>query len=140
MVIKKTKVRLTIISVGLAALLLVSAKYFFVDNRPLDVFLAVISTLGGHFTAYAEGYRESNFLSLRAGMTARQVEEIMGPPMSIGQWQEPIPDQPITPGEGSLHKLWHYSRAGKSTGNYWRREVWFKDAVVHRLGSGFYLD
>jgi hypothetical protein len=73
-------------------------------------------------------------------MTVRQVEEIMGPPLSVGQWQEPIAGQPITPGEGPLHDLWRCTRAGKPMGDYWQREVWFKDGVVHSIESGIYVD
>jgi hypothetical protein len=124
------------------ALILTGIKhaFFLLDNRPRDMLLAMVSVLSGHSTIYARGYSESKFRSLRVGMTPQKVEEIMGPPLAKGQWQESIPGQPITPGTGTLHELWRYSRAGKLMGNYWEREVWFKDGVVHCLKREYYVD
>ncbi len=115
-------------------------KHVFINNRPRDVFLATLSGLFGQRTFYAAGYSESKFRSLRVGMTPRQVEDIMGPPLFKGQWQETIPGRPIIPEEGPLHERWGYSRAAKPMGDYWMREVWFKDGVVYSFERGFYLD
>jgi hypothetical protein len=87
------------------------------------------------------GYSESKFRALRVGMTARQVEHIMGPPLARGQWQ--VPDGrggPVTVGEGELDDLWYYTRAGKVRGNFWRREVWFRNGAVYTIDSTYYLD
>jgi hypothetical protein len=135
-----TRPILAAVVVAVAILALAGAKTLFIDNRPRDVLFAAISALDGDFTVYAEGYRESGFRSLRVGMTARQVEDVMGPPLSVGRWQEPVPGQPITPGAGPLNDLWSYTRAGKARGNYWQREVWFKDGVVYSIEISFYLD
>jgi hypothetical protein len=134
------RVRYALIAAAVALYLLWCAKYLFIDNRPLDVLLAAVSTLDGDFTVYRDGFRESAFRSLRVGMSARQVEAIMGPSLDVGQWLETPQGQPIDPGAGRLHPLWRYTRPGKQMGDYWQREVWFKDGVVHILESGFYLD
>lgn len=122
------------------ALILTGIKHVLIDNRPRDVFFATLSGLFGHTTIYARGYSESKFRSLRVGMTPPQVEEIMGPPLTKAQWQESIPGQPITPGVGPLHEIWCYSGPGKRRGNFWMREVCFKDGVVLSLEREFYLD
>jgi hypothetical protein len=122
------------------ALILTGIKHVLIDNRPRDILLAMLSGLFGHTTIYARGYSESKFRSLRVGMSPRKVEEILGPPVAKGQWQEPIPGQPITPGKGPLDELWRYSRSEKPMGNYWEREVWFKDGVVHCLKREYYVD
>jgi hypothetical protein len=122
------------------ALFFIGIKHAFIDNRPRDVFFATLYGLLGDKTFYAAGYNESKFRSLSVGMTSSEVEEIMGPPLIKGQWQEPIPGKPITPGEGPLHERWGYSCAAKPIGNYWMREVWFKGGVVYSFERRFYLD
>lgn len=115
-------------------------KYLFIDNRPLDVLLAAVSTLDGEFTVYRDGFRESAFRSLRVGMTARQVEDIMGPSLDVGQWSETLQVQPLLLEVGRSHASWGYTRPGRPMGDYWRREVWFKDGAVHHLERGFHVD
>ena len=136
----RVTVRRMMVTVAVAGIVLAFAKFLFIDNRPIDVLAAAISALDGHSTVYAEGYSESKFRSLRVGMTARQVEDLMGPPLERSQWQIPSGGGPITPGEGILDDLWHYTRAGKARGNYWQREVWFRNGVVYRTDSTYYLD
>ena len=136
----RVTVRRMMVTVAVAGIILASAKSLFIDNRPSDILMAAISALEGHFTVYAKGYSESKFRSLLVGMTARQVEDIMGPPLESGQWQVPGGSGLITPGEGILDDLWHYTRAGKARGNYWQREVWFRNGVVYCTDSTYYLD
>jgi len=131
------------VMVAVAGIVLAVAKFLFIDNRPTDILFAAISTLEGHSTVYAEGYSESKFRSLRVGMTARQVAEVMGPPLERGHWMDSGDTgvgQPITPGEGIPSDLWYYTGAGKARGNYWRREVWFRNGVVYRTDGTYYLD
>ena len=111
-----------------------------IDNSPRDLLFAALSKLDGDFTVYAPGYRESNFRAIRIGMTQAEVEAIMGSPLEVSEWQEGAPGQPIEMGVGRLQPRWSYSRSGKRLGNYWRRELFFKDGVVHWLESEFYLD
>ena len=133
-------VRRMMVAVAVAAIVLAFAKFLFTDNRPIDILFAAISALEGHFTVYANGYSESRFRSLRAGMTVREVEDIMGSPLEKGKWQVPNRSGPTTPGKGILDDIWYYSRAGKARGNYWRREVWFRNGAVYRTETAYYLD
>ena len=137
---RRITVRRTMVAVAVAGIVLASIKFLFIDHRPTDLLFAAISALGGHFTVYADGYSESRFRSLRPGMTVRQVEAIMGSPLEKGKWQVPEGPGPTTPGEGDLNDIWYYSRAGKSRGNYWRSEVWFRKGVVYRTDGTYYLD
>jgi hypothetical protein len=139
-------VRRMMVAVTIAGIVLAVAKTIFIDNRPLDVLIATLSALDGDFTVYADGFNESRFRSLRVGMTARQVEIIMGPPLARGQWQDSGGSGPITPGVGTLEDLWRYSRAGRApragnaTANYWRREVWFRGGAVYSIDRTYYVD
>ncbi len=132
--------RRAMIAIAVLGIVLASARLWFIDNNPRDVLFASISALEGHYTIYSEVYRESRFRSLRAGMTARQVEDIMGPPLAKGRWMAADGGGPTTTEGGTLHDLWHYTRAGKSRGNYWRREVWFRDGLVYATDRSYYLD
>ena len=68
-------------------------------------------------TFYSEKYGESKFLSLRKGMTAREVEAIIGPPL------ERIPHA-----DGSV--LWTYSNREDDTCSFDMCWVYFKDDRV----------
>ena len=134
-------VRRMMVAVAIAAIVLALVKALFIDKRSIDLLFAEISALEGHLTVYAQGYREPKFRTLRVGMTVRQVEEIMGAPLEQGQWQ--VPDGrggPVTVGEGELDDSWYYTRAGKVRGNYWLREVWFRNGAVYSIESRYYLD
>ena len=133
-------VRRMMVAVAIAGIGLAFAKFLFIDNRPADILFAAISALEGRSTVYAKKYSESKFRSLRVGMTVRQVEDIMGPPLETGHWQVPSGSGPTTPGDGPLDDLWYYTRAGKALGNYWRREVWFRNGLVDSTDSTSYLD
>ncbi len=136
-------IRRLMVMVAVAGMVLAVAKLLFIDNRPTDFLFAAISALEGHSTIYAEGYSESKFRSLRVGMTAAQVEAVMGAPLSRGHWMDSGDagvGQPITPVEGTLSDLWYYTRPARARGNHWRREVWFRNGVVYRADSTYYLD
>jgi hypothetical protein len=138
------RVRRMMVAVAVVGIVLVLAKYLFIDNRPGDILAAAISALGGHYTVYADGYSESKFRSIRVGMTVRQVEEILGPPLVQGQWQVPNGNGPITPGIGALDDIWYYTRGGKhvqqGTVSHWKRAVLFRNGVVWGTDSTYYLD
>jgi hypothetical protein len=136
----RVTVRRMMVVVAVAGLVLALAKSLFIDNRPRDILFATISALEGHSTVYAKGYSEYKFRSLRVGMTARQVEAIMGLPLGRGQWMVHSGSGPITTGEGILDDLWYYTCAGKARGNYWRTEVSFQNGVVYGTDSTYYLD
>jgi hypothetical protein len=132
------------VAVAIAGIVLAFAKYLFVDNRPGDILVAALGALGGHYTVYAEGYSEAKFRSIRVGMTVRQVEEIMGPPLVKGEWQVPNGSGPVTPGVGSLDDIWYYTRGGKQvkqgTASHWRRAVLLRNGVVCGTDSTYWLD
>jgi hypothetical protein len=136
----RVTIRRMMAAIAVAAIVLALAKSLFIDDRPRDVLAAAISALDGESTVYAGGYSESKFRSLRVGMTARQVEDVMGPPLARGRWMDSDASRPATPGEGIPNDIWYYTRAGKAGGNYWRRDVWFRDGLVHEMDGTFYLD
>ncbi len=136
----RVTVRRMMFTVATAGIMLAVGKFVFIDNRPIDLLLASLSVVDGDYTVYGGGFSESRFRSVRVGMSERQVENIMGPPLWRGQWMAPAVGLPITPGEGELNDLWHYTRAGKASGNYWRREVWFQDGVVYKTEKTYYVD
>jgi hypothetical protein len=142
--IRRPRLRLTVRHimgmVAIAGIVLAFGIFLLVDNDPVDLLLAAISRLGGDFTVYSNGYSESRFRSVRRGMAVHDVAEIMGPPLEMGKWQVPGGRGPITPEEGVLDDIWFYSRAGQPMGNYWRREVWFRNGTVYRTEGGFYVD
>jgi hypothetical protein len=121
-----------------------TAKYLFIDNTPWDILAAGLGALDGHYTVYAEGYSESRFRSIRVGMTVRQVEEIMRPPLEKGQWQLPNGSGPVTPGVGPLDEIWYYTRGGKhvqqGTASHWHKSVLFRNGVVWRTENTYWLD
>ena len=74
--------------------LLAFTKYLCIDNRPGTSSPPRFGS-DGEYTVYADGYSESKFRSIRVGMTVRQVEEIMGPPLMKGsvagpQWERTL--------------------------------------------------
>src|SRR4051794_28468091 len=62
-------------------------------------------------TEFSSGYRDWAWLSLRHGMTEREVEAAIGPPLrKVKRLGE---------------EVWAYSRSPADT-SYWKREVWFR--------------
>jgi hypothetical protein len=136
-------IRRMMVMVAVAGIVLAVAKFLFIDNRPTDILFAAMFGLQGHSTVYGEGYSESKFRSLRVGMAAQQVEDALGPPLARGHWMDTGDTgvgQPITPEEGTRSDIWYYTGPGKARGNYWRREVWFRNGVVYRTDGTYYLD
>ncbi len=136
----RVTIRRMMVATAVAAIVAAAAKSLLVDNRPRDILAAAISAPDGEYTVYAGGYSESKFRSLRAGMTVRQVEEIMGPPLDRGRWMDSDAAGPTTAGEGIPQDIWYYTRAGKARGDYWRREVWFRDGLVYHTEGTYYMD
>jgi hypothetical protein len=130
--------------VAIVAVVLSLAKYFFIENRPRDILAAALGALDGEYTVYAEGFSEYSFRSIRVGMSSRQVEEIMGPPLEKGQWQVPSGSGPVTPGVGPLDDIWYYTRGGKHvpgrTASHWTRAVLFRNGIVWGTDSTYWAD
>jgi hypothetical protein len=138
------RVRSMMVAVAIAGVVVAFTKYLCIDSRPVDLLAAAIGALDGEYTVYADGYSESKFRSIRIGMTVRQVEEIMGPPLTKGLWQAPNGSGPITPGVDPIDEIWHYARGGKHvqlrTASHWQRAVLFRNTVVWGTDSTYYID
>jgi outer membrane protein assembly factor BamE (lipoprotein component of BamABCDE complex) len=67
-------------------------------------------------TSYSTGFREERFATIRVGMTANQVETILGPPIAKEPW-----------GEGTEN--WQYS-GPRGPAFYRRRWVLFNNGRV----------
>jgi outer membrane protein assembly factor BamE (lipoprotein component of BamABCDE complex) len=125
-----SRLRLTMrrIMIGVAALGLVlgSVRLVFIDDSPDQLFL---SLLLGESTVYSKGYSEQQFRTLRVGMTAAQVEAIMGPPLWKGT--HPAFGLPYT---------WFYTTHEDVTANYKRRWVAFQNGRVVQIINDFWID
>jgi hypothetical protein len=86
-------------------------------------------------TVYAKGYSESRFLSLRVGMTKRQVETAMGMPPIRKDFTSF--SSPSTWVDGGDVQVWQYSES-PSDGDYERRWVFFRNGMVDRIDCRFY--
>jgi hypothetical protein len=141
---KSPRMRFTIrrmmVGVAIVAVIMVVSKTLFIDNQPTDFLFVALSLLdGSHSTIYAGGYSESSFRSIRVGMPMCDVEVIMGPPLYKGQWIVGVPGQPAST-DGPQDDFWSYTAAGKVRGNYWQRRVFFRNGIVHRTDSSYYMD
>jgi outer membrane protein assembly factor BamE (lipoprotein component of BamABCDE complex) len=82
-------------------------------------------------TIYSKNYDETKFGSLREGMTARQVEAIMGQPL----WKSPLPH---TEGHED-EEQWAYSTQSEPTAYYLRRWLVFEaDRVTRNISEDYY--
>lgn len=140
----RSRFRPMMVAVAITGIVLAFTKYLLIDNRPGDILAATIAALDGHYTVYSNGYRESRFRSIRIGMTVRQVEDSMGPPLDKGKWQAHNGSSPITPGEDPLDDVWYYTRGGKhvqqGTKSHWQRGVYFRNGVTCETDSTYYQD
>jgi hypothetical protein len=114
--------------IGVAALggVLGAIRFVFIDHSP-DQLLA--SVFLGESTVYAKGYSEPRFRTLRIGMTASQVEAIMGPPLWKG----------THPSFGLPH-AWFYTDHHDVTANYKRRWVAFQNGRVIEIINDFWVE
>jgi hypothetical protein len=76
-------------------------------------------------TEFSSDYRDWGWLSLRHGMTERDVEAAIGPPLRQAK--------------GLGEEVWAYSRSPGDT-SYWKRTVWFRGGRVVGFDSGLYFD
>jgi hypothetical protein len=88
--------------------------------------------LFGFSTFYSEGYSETRFLTLRVGMSDREVEAIVGRPLRKVPW-----NQHMGPHD---EEMWQYSDRPDDTANYWRRWVLFENGKVVAVINDFWLD
>src|SRR4051794_22557974 len=95
----RRKAVLGLTAVGLATL------YWLRAPSVVEVAMAHLTPLD---TEFAPGYRDLNWIGLRHGMTGREVEVTIGPPLRRY--------------EGLGHEVWTYSRSPGDT-HYWKRQV-----------------
>jgi hypothetical protein len=92
-------------------------------------YLLYIDPFNGFGTIYSKGYSEDHFQMLRIGMTAKQVESILGPPL----WKIPRSDDEVV-------EIWEYSGPPHDEANYWRRWVFIGNGRVEAVVSDFWID
>jgi hypothetical protein len=78
-------------------------------------------------TIYAAGYNEGRFEAIRAGMTTDQVLSKLGSPLRKDSSEQD-------------YETWVYSTQYTYTSNYERRWVVFKNGLVERLVSDYWID
>ena len=78
-------------------------------------------------TVYAPGYDEGRFRSVRPGMTAVQVEAILGEPL-------------IRLAANRGDEVWRYTSGATGASNHWRRWVFLKAGKVDFTLSDFFWD
>ena len=81
---------------------------------------------GGLGTIYSRNYNETKFRSLRMGMSAKEVESIMGPPLKKIRYVD--------------DELWYYSDQPNEVANYWRRWVHIRQGRVMAITSDYWID
>jgi hypothetical protein len=124
--------RKAIAMVAIVGALLGVVRCVLIDNTPRDVVFSVISSVvDGQGTVYASGYTESRFRRLNIGMTARQVEDLLGPPLAQGEWLS---------SRGIMEPHWSYTLPYRHLGDYWIRRVYFCNGFVDHTDKHFYLD
>lgn len=87
---------------------------------------------GGLGTIYSEDYDETKFRSLRAGMSAREVESIMGHPLKKVRWGQ-------NTGEDDL-EMWCYSDQPNVVADFWRRWVYFRQGKATDIINDYWID
>jgi hypothetical protein len=94
--------------------------------------LREIDPFFGTGTFYAPGYEERLFNQLRVGMSAAEVEAIIGSPLRKISWNQHM---------GPHHEeLWTYSDRPDVTFNYWRRWVIFENGKIVNVINDFWFD
>ena len=79
-------------------------------------------------TIYFLAYSETTFRQARAGMTTKEVEALMGPPLRKVPWF----DGPFT--------NWQYTTQYNPTLNFWRRWVFIRNGKVAFVVNDYGVD
>ncbi len=79
-------------------------------------------------TVYSVEYDESRFQQVRVGQTSKEVEALMGPPLTKVPW----PDQGIV--------NWSYTAKRFGYSNYWKRSVFMENDKVDHVSSMYWID
>ncbi len=83
---------------------------------------------GGLGTIYSKDYDETKFCSLRAGMSAREIESIMGHPLKKVQFT------------GDDHELCYYSDQTNAVSSFWRRWVYVRQGKATEIINDYWID
>jgi hypothetical protein len=100
-------------------------SWYALSGCPPDQLL--MSAFLGESTVYARRYSESKFRSVRVGMTVRQVEAILGPPLRRGRCY-------------AFDDVSEYSDQRTVTENFRRRWVVWRAGEVERVINDFFAD
>jgi outer membrane protein assembly factor BamE (lipoprotein component of BamABCDE complex) len=122
----RISIRQLLVATAVLGVIVAFVRFVFIDNSP-DQLLA--SAILGESTVYAKGYSEHRFRTIKVGMTASQVEAIMGTPLRKG----------LHPAFG-LPDPWFYTYHEDMTANYKRRWVVFNNGKVVNVINDFWVD
>ena len=123
---ESTAMRLPQITIFRLAVLLVVGSVVFVSVfYAAFVTLVIFPEFNSTDTVYSKGYSESNFQSLRVGMTPDQVEGLMGRPLKKITME-------------SFHVWWYSESPGSN--DFQRRHVVFREGRVCDIINDFYVD
>lgn len=78
-------------------------------------------------TEYSNGYSDWKFLKLKQGMSASEVQALLGAPLRVTEFPK------------EHEQVWFYSRSPHDT-HYRCRVVEFRDSVVAKIHTEFYVD
>ncbi len=84
-----------------------------------------VGTWWGHDTVFSKGYSEEGWDDVHVGMTAQEVESVLGKPLEKDVW-------------GSDEE-WSYSKS-RGFGSYFKRDIFFIDRKVMEKDGSFWLD
>jgi hypothetical protein len=94
----------------------------------LGIILRELPFGGNLGTIYSKDYDETKFRSLRAGMSASEIESIMGQPLKK------------VPMSGDNHELWYYSDQINVLSSYWRRWVYVRQGKATEIVNEYWVD
>jgi SmpA / OmlA family len=79
-------------------------------------------------TVYSKDYDETKFGSLRVGMSAKEIESIMGHPLMKEQFAR------------DDLELWYYSDQTNAVSSFWRRWVCFRQGKATEIINDYWID
>jgi len=82
----------------------------------------------GSRTVYSSRYDESRFLRVTVGMSAEEVESLVGPPIFKSKVFN------------SRDEVWHYSQGKTELDDYWRRWIAMSDGKVSQITCDYWYD
>jgi hypothetical protein len=134
------------VGVGLRVLLSSLGVFRRADGSPVRIlhetsrrWLAAIAVVGLAFsllrwvaydssTLYSTGYNEAAFNHIHRGMSAEEVEAMLGPPLMRAGWGK----------DGTEN--WIFTQGASATSDYWRRWIVLKDGKVELVISDYWWD